>query len=1562
MSGELGHKEMTIGMDITPFLTNEKQLESQLNRQTKLMKQQEQYANLTGRGLNSLTGIYNTQKTTLAGYNKLLQQQQQRYDKNLQMVQSDTKANADHQRQLAQSATQLENTKMKIATLTAEMQKNQAQIMAQNSGLGKAGAAMTTFGNHATAVGKGLTSFGKTATAFTLPIMAGLGKAAKSAVEFRSEIAAIGPLLTNGGKITATVQKQLDSMSKSSIQWSKQYGISTTDINNAMSELVKRGFTANQTIGSMGSILDATRASGESMSDVMNVSASVIEQFGLKANTTSQQTKNTQRAVDALTYVANATASDFKTMGDSMSYVGPIASQAGMSIEETAAALGLMANKGIDASTGGTALRAALTRLMTPSKAVDAKMKDLGVNVDAFRKGAIGLPEVIEQIEKGTQGMTKVQKAGAIAGAFGKQALGFTSLLGKNGAKDLRTYTAAAEGSAGATHQVAMELMKTPQAKIDQFKQSLNALGIEMGDKLIPVIVPLVDNLTKLVNKFGELPGPTQSMIVKFAAATALMGPMALAFGKPIQAIGTLSKWLGKLASNKALSIATKEVAKGAGDIATGASAASKGADLMSSGLSRTARIAQESATKTGLFSNVVSKLPGLLGGSALAVAGTAAVVGAGILVWEGWGKKALESAKETRRWGTDVGKANDQVLDKMSGLQGGTSLALKRFSSDIQGNSQTVSDNFNKMSDTISKFAKKSNQDIKSAYKDLDPYLQSLASDSMSDAIKKNNSIAKIAKKQSEAVINIAKDAASKKRDLTSTENQFIIQSQKQQNQQLVKLMGLSAKDQKMVLKSLNGDINDLTQEQANVMISNVADSGEKIKKHYQDQYETISKLEKQGAIDSVTADEMRAKGQAQQKSAMENLASTAYELQLKYGDLNKVNQETGRSGEQATLMFQKMGISLEEAKAAYEKTGKSADKFKDSLVAVGNSKWDQNWNMNFLYDAEKGVMRTKGQLVDFVKQATTSKDKWNNLKLVVQKAKMSTEGVEAVAQGIQDSKAWNKVDLKTWTALLEKKWGTGAKETWDWWINSGQVSKKDIELALAGDYTGVMKVINDTKQWNQMELGTKELFVKDKATIPLIDALQKTGDWQKLTPDEKKLIVNGDMASAAIGMLTIKYNAFDQLPDATKKALLNNDEFMAKLRETGSTLSGWASLPDAIKQILANDDQFQQILAKAKQDGTNFAADALIKKIKADTTDFNNKLTDVNTKINEDKQPKSKYYKADDTDFQNKNNVVNGLIADSNKHQPNTKKYNGDASGNQNAASASNKATQSHNSKKVDIKKYTGNPANNQKAAGASNRATQSHNNQKVDIKKYKGNSTNVVNEAGKGKRATSSFNNQKANPKTFTGHDKASGPARDATREVAAFHRQGDHTVTLTTKKKTILQTIIEKITGKHKAKGDSNFSGGPAIVNDQKGSTYREAIRLPWGQTFIPQGRNVPLNLPKGTQILTARQTQNAFNVPQFKNGTAGKVVQAADYIPRVIEQTKKDPSVVTPTINVTAPAVRSTITDEKLDKVIELLSALLGKNANVYMNMQKIGSILDAKTGSDVEFKRRGIHV
>ncbi|MGX7413470.1 phage tail protein [Enterococcus caccae] len=68
------------------------------------------------------------------------------------------------------------------------------------------------------------------------------------------------------------------------------------------------------------------------------------------------------------------------------------------------------------------------------------------------------------------------------------------------------------------------------------------------------------------------------------------------------------------------------------------------------------------------------------------------------------------------------------------------------------------------------------------------------------------------------------------------------------------------------------------------------------------------------------------------------------------------------------------------------------------------------------------------------------------------------------------------------------------------------------------------------------------------------------------------------------------------------------------------------------------------------------------------------------------------------------------------------------------------------------------------------------------------------------------------------------------------------------------------------------GTDYHMGGPALINDAPGSVFREAVRLPNGEEFIPTGRNVMLNLPKGTKVLNAQKTAQTYgNIPQYKDG-------------------------------------------------------------------------------------------
>ncbi|XHB95891.1 phage tail tape measure protein [Lactococcus garvieae] len=119
----------------------------------------------------------------------------------------------------------------------------------------------------------------------------------------------------------------------------------------------------------------------------MTASTSTLEQFGLTSKNTAEMTKNTQMVTDSLSFVANKTAAGFSDMGNAMEYVGPVAHSVGMSVQETSAAIGLLSNNGIEGEKAGTALRGALSRLLKPSKQAAGAMQELGINLDAFKRG-----------------------------------------------------------------------------------------------------------------------------------------------------------------------------------------------------------------------------------------------------------------------------------------------------------------------------------------------------------------------------------------------------------------------------------------------------------------------------------------------------------------------------------------------------------------------------------------------------------------------------------------------------------------------------------------------------------------------------------------------------------------------------------------------------------------------------------------------------------------------------------------------------------------------------------------------------------------------------------------------------------------------------------------------------------------------------------------------------------------------------------------------------------------------------------------------------------------------
>lgn len=491
----LGQMYIELGLDVSKFsptLTGAKNavkyFQNNVRSLDSTLKGNEKNASL-------LQAKYKTLGQAIDSQRKVLDEMKKSFDKLEPGTAKFDKAAADIQRENA-----------KLAVMEGQLrgvEKALQDVGRENSWSGK----MDTLSENFVKGGEKLRAMGDAMKPVSAALLAGFTLSTKKAIDFESHMNTTKSLLADtiptADELNSTTQK----LGESSKNWAKQYGISTASINEGMQEIIKKGFDANQTIEAMPAILDAAKASGEDFNTVMNATTNILQQFGLS-------TQDTERVTNSLTFVANKTAAGFADMGAAMEYVGPVAKNVGMNLEETAAAVGLLSNNGIAGEKAGTALRGALTRLLKPSEQNANAMEKLGFSAEEFRSGAIKLPDILDRIKKNTEGMTDAQKSALIATAFGTEAQTAMNILVDQGGDALRNLANETKGATTYTKDLANELSKSSKNGVERFKSSLEVLQINIGQKLLPLLTPVIDKVNQFIDWLSKAPPAVQSLAV----------------------------------------------------------------------------------------------------------------------------------------------------------------------------------------------------------------------------------------------------------------------------------------------------------------------------------------------------------------------------------------------------------------------------------------------------------------------------------------------------------------------------------------------------------------------------------------------------------------------------------------------------------------------------------------------------------------------------------------------------------------------------------------------------------------------------------------------------------------------------------------------------------------------------------------------------------------------------------------------------------------------------------------------------------------------------------------
>lgn len=584
----------------------------------------------------------------------------------------------------------------------------------------------------------------------------------------------------------------------------------------------------------------------------------------------------------------------------------------------------------------------------------------------------------------------------------------------------------------------------------------------------------------------------------------------------------------------------------------------------------------------------------------------------------------------------------------------------------------------------------------------------------------------------------------------------------------------------------------------------------------------------------------------------------------------------------------------ALDEEKKLYEN---SKSELKELLDGKAIDQETYNKKMQTLEANHTQTMEALGSkyyqvmrnLDDKVKARTgQSWNYWEEAKKVLEEYGLSYEEIGKKAAEASQKVGNSHSILANYTSEMSKE----VKEANDAWsLLVGNIDKNGNFQVKSNVKEVIGEAAKSAEGWEQLQFIAKTADINSNARVTIAEALVESGKWKDMTLEEKQVIVKNQAGLQAIFDSETHLKTWNSMPAKVKELLMKNADVMNKAEEASKALSNYESLTPKQKELLANDESVRRAVSRSTDTLTTWNA----------TTPFTKDL------------------KADPTNVLNNGQLSIDKITAWNFASAETKSL--DAVDNTSAAVGS--AILSVNSPKQEA------PINlfaADQTGGVRNETSSAIN----AIKQYdpvnilaKNSTSDTVSEVKTG------VNGIQDKTVTINARDNASGVLSG-------------------------IKSWIDSVTGnfftnifasKH-AHGTNYHPGGLAIVNDQRNSNYKEMVTLPNGRSFIPQGRDVLLPLPRGSKVLRADKTRRLMRemgVPKYASGIG--IPSDAKFL-REIEQAQRNITIQTTSVQ----------NGQDTDKIVsemailrtsleKLLTAILNKDTNAYLDSSKVTDIV-----------------
>ena len=423
--------------------------------------------------------------------------------------------------------------------------KEAANANAALNKLDSVGQTLQDVGNKMAGVGKTLT------TNVTTPIVAIGAAAVKTTADFDAQMSKVQA-------ISGATGDEFDALREKAREMGAKTKFSASEAGAAFEYMAMAGWKTGDMLDGIEGIMSLAAASGEDLATTSDIVTDALTAFGLTA-------KDSGHFADILAAASSNANTNVSMMGETFKYAAPIAGALGYTAEDTALAIGLMANAGIKSSQAGTSLRKMMTELTGEIKISGDAIGDVVIQTTNADGSMRSFNDIIMDCRDAFSKLSESEKANTAEALVGKTAMsGFLAIMNASEA-DLNKLSSAIDNCDGSAEQMAATMQDNLNGQITILKSALQELAIQIGDALMPTVRNIVSKVQEFVEKLQQMDEGTRNTILKLAAFAAAIGPVLLVVGKLTSGVGGAMKSIASMGKSVLTFVSQAKLGVGAG-------------------------------------------------------------------------------------------------------------------------------------------------------------------------------------------------------------------------------------------------------------------------------------------------------------------------------------------------------------------------------------------------------------------------------------------------------------------------------------------------------------------------------------------------------------------------------------------------------------------------------------------------------------------------------------------------------------------------------------------------------------------------------------------------------------------------------------------------------------------------------------------------------------------------------------------------------------------------------------------------------------------------------------